>query len=131
MYFLSKTLIILVYVDGCILISKDDIAIPNFKSLESGLENLIFTNEGSLSSYLGVSMDRLQDGTRFSMSQPFLLDRIIKAVGYDSATTKSARDGVPAIYSLIDKDCDGPPPKANWKYRTVIGMLGYLDVLVS
>ena len=32
--FLSKDLIILVYVDGCILISKNDIAIPNFiKSL--------------------------------------------------------------------------------------------------
>ena len=40
--FLSKGLIILVYVDDCILISKDDIAMPNFiKSLESGSENFI------------------------------------------------------------------------------------------
>ena len=61
--FLSKTLIILVYVDDYILISKDGIAIPNFiKSLESGSENFIFTDEGSLSSYLGVSMDKLPDG---------------------------------------------------------------------
>ena len=75
MCFLSKTLIILVdYADDCILICKDDIAIPNFiKSLESGSENFIFTDEGSLSSYLGVSMDRLPDGSGFTMSQPFLL----------------------------------------------------------
>ena len=93
--FLSKDLIILVYVDDCILISKDDIAIPNFiKSLESGSENFIFTGERSLSSCLGVSMNRLPDGSGFAMSQPFLLDRIIKAVCFDSATIKSARDGV-------------------------------------
>ena len=104
----------MVYIDDCILISKDDVAIPNFiKSLESGSENFTFIDEGSLSSYLGVSMDRLPDGTGFSMSQPFLLGRIIKAVGFDSATSKSARDGVPAVYSLLNKDCDGPPPKTN------------------
>jgi hypothetical protein len=126
--FISKTLIILVYVDDCILISKDDFAIPNFiKSLETGSENFIFTDEGSLSSYLGVSMDKLPDGTGFTMSQPFLVDRIIKAIGFDIATTKSARDSVPATYPLLNKDCDGPPPKANWKYRSLIGMLGYLQ----
>ena len=78
MCFLSNAIIILVYVDDCILISKDGVAIHNFiKSLESGSENFIFTDEGSLSSCLVVSMDRLvPDGTRFSMSQAFLLDRI-------------------------------------------------------
>ena len=129
MCFLSKTLIIWVYVDDCILISKDDIAIPNFiiKSLESGSENFIFTGEGSLRSYLGVSMDRLPYRSGFIMSQPFLLDRIIKAVGFDSASTESARDGVPAVYPLLRKDCDDLPHKAKWKYRSVIGMLGYLQ----
>ena len=39
-------------------------------------------------------MNRLPDGSGFAMSQPFLLDRIIKAVCFDSATIKSARDGV-------------------------------------
>ena len=97
------------------------------KSLESGSENFIFTDERSLSSYLGVSMNRLPDGSGFTMSQPFLLDRISKAVGFDSTTTKSARDGVPAVYPLLNKDCNGPPPKANWKYRSVIGMLGCLQ----
>ena len=82
-----------------------------FKSLESGSKNFVFTDEGSLSSYLGVSMDRRQVirwyHTGFSMSQPFLLDRIIKAVGFNSETTKSVRDGAPAVYPLLNKDCDG------------------------
>ena len=122
----------LVCVDDCILKSKDSIAIPNFiKFLESGSENFIFTDEGSLSSYLGVSMDSLPDGSGFTMSQPFLLDRISKAVGFDSATTKSARDGVPAVYPLLNTACNSPPPKANWKYRSVtyilVHMLGYLQ----
>ena len=72
-------------------------------------------------------MDRLPDPSGLTMAQSFLLDRTIKAVGFDSATTKSARDGVPAVYPLLNKDCNGPPPKANWKYRSVIGMLGYLQ----
>ena len=96
--FLFKVLIILVYVDDCILTSKDDIAIPNFiKSLESRSENFMFTDERTLSLYLGVSMDMLPDGSGFIMSQPFLLDRIIKAVDFDSVTTKIARDSVPAV----------------------------------
>ena len=120
MCFLSKTLVILVYVNDCILISKDDIGLSNFiLSMESRSENFVFTDERFLSSYLGVSKGRLPDGSGFTMSQSFLLDRIIKAVGFDSATTKSARDGVPAVHPLLSKDCDGPPPKANWKYRSV------------
>ena len=128
MFFISKDMIILVYVDDCILISKDDISIPRFiKSLEEGPENFVFTDEGSLESYLGVSMVKLPDGKGFTMSQPLLIDRIIKAIGFDMATTKSVRDNVPACYPLLNKDIDGPAKKANWKYRSLIGMLGYLQ----
>ena len=78
---MSKHLIILVYVDDCILISKDDIAIPQFiKSLDDEPENFVFTDEGSLESYLGVSMVKLPDGKGFTMSQLHLIDRIIKAI---------------------------------------------------
>ena len=126
--FISKHRIILVYVDDCILISKDDIAIPKFiKSLEDGAKNFVFTDEGSLESYLGVSMVKLPDGKGFTLSQPLLIDRIIKAIGFDMATTKSARDTVSACYPLLNKDIDGLAKKANWKYRSLIGMLGYLQ----
>ena len=42
------------------------------------------------------------------MFQPFLIDRIIKAIGFDLATTKGARDNVPVGYLLLNKDMDGP-----------------------
>ena len=61
------------------------------------------------------------------MSQPFLIDRIIKAFNFDSTTTKGSRYNVPTAYSLLNKNINGPPRKATWKYRGIIGMLGYLQ----
>ena len=61
------------------------------------------------------------------MSQPFLIDRIIKAIGFDLAATKSAKDYVPVGQPLLNKDMDGPPKKAKWKYRGLVRMLGYLQ----
>ena len=111
--FISKEMIILVYVDDCILISKDDLPIKKFvDSLHTGPENFVFTEEGTLESYLGVSMTKLPDGKGFSMTQPFLIDRIIKAIKFDLATTKGARDNVPAGYPVLNKDVNGPSRKA-------------------
>ena len=31
------------------------------------------------------------------------------------------------MHPLLNKDCNGPPAKVNWKYRSVIGMCGYLQ----
>ena len=61
------------------------------------------------------------------MSQPFLIDRIIKVIGFELATTKGAMDNVPATYPLLNKDVDGPARKTKWKYRDLIGMLGCLQ----
>ena len=53
--FISKEMIILVYVDDCILISKKAFFIQNFiSSLKAGTEDFIFTEEGTMNSYLGV-----------------------------------------------------------------------------
>ena len=118
----------MVYVDDCILISKKEAVISEFvQSLHNGPENFVFTEEGSLESYLGVCISKLPGGKSFEMSQPFLIDRIIKAIGFDLATTKGARDNVPVGYPLLNKDTDGPLRKAKWKYRTLIRMLGYLQ----
>ena len=43
------------------------------------------------------------------------------------ATTKGAIDNVPVDYPLLNKDVEGPARKAKWKYRGLIGMLGYLQ----
>ena len=123
--YITKELIVLVYVDDCILISKKKSTIKDFvQSLHNVPEDIVFTEEGSLESYLGVCISKLPGGKGFEISKPFLIDRTIKAVGFDLATTKSARDNVPVGYPLLNKDMDGPPRKAKWKYRDLIGMLG-------
>ena len=126
--FIGEKMIVLTYVDDCILISKEKFTLDNFiKSLKHGKENFVFTDEGSMSSYLGVEISRLPDDQGFSLSQPFLIERIIKTLNFDFSTTKGARGNTPATYPLLSKDTEGPPMKANWKYRSVIGMLGYLQ----
>ena len=126
--YITKDLIVLVYVDDCILISKNESVITDFvQSLHNGPENFVFTEEGSLESYLGVCISKLSGTEGFIMSQPFLIDRLIKAIGFDLSTTNGSRDNVPASYPLLGKDVDGPVRKAKWKYRGIIGMLGYLQ----
>ena len=109
-------MIILVYIDDCILISKGTNPIKFFvKSLESRPENFVFTDEGTLDSYLGVNVSKLPSHKEFSLSQPFLIDKTIKALNFDSTTTKSGRDNMPASYPLLNIDVDGPAREATLK----------------
>ena len=126
--FIGKPMIVLYYVDDCILISKDKSTIAYFiASLKHGSENFEFTDEGSMRTYLGVDISHQPDSKGFTLSQPFLISRVIEALNFNTTTTKGARDNTPASYPLLSKDHDGPIRKADWKYRSVIGMLGYLQ----
>ena len=108
-------MIILTFVDDCILISKDKAVIQEFiHSLGNGPENFDFTDEGTLSEYLGVEISRLPDGG-FSLSQPFLIERIINLLQFDSKMTKGVRGNTPVSYPLLSKDKDGLPRKCPWK----------------
>ena len=70
-------MIILVYVDDCILLPKDELPMKRFvQSLKDGDKNFDFTEDGTLENYLGVNIAKFPDGKGFEMSQPFLIDRI-------------------------------------------------------
>ena len=126
--FISKEMIILVYVDDCILISTDALVIQNFiSSLKAGTADFVFTEEGTMNSYPGVDISPFPDKKCFTLSQPFLIDRVIQALNFDPKTIKSATNNTPAGYPLQNKDENGPARKAFWKYRGIIGMLGYLQ----
>ena len=84
-------MIILVYVDDCILISKKSFVIQKFiSSLKAGTEDFVFTEEGTMNSYLGVDISSFSDKKGFTLSQPFLFDIVIQALNFDPKTTKSA-----------------------------------------
>jgi hypothetical protein len=72
--FMRENMIILMYVDDCILISKDPSIIEQFiQSLKDGKENFDFTDEGSMSSYLGVDVSCLTEKRGSNYHNPFLL----------------------------------------------------------
>ena len=65
-------MIILVYVDDCIIISRGQSNIEKFiESLTHGEENFIFTDEGTLSSYLGVEIFKITRQSRFYIDTTF------------------------------------------------------------
>ena len=122
----SSDVLILVYVDDCIILSRDQKSIDMFiNTLKYGPEKFAFTDEGSLDKYLGVEIERLSDKTGFTMTQPFLIQRILEAAKIDSRMTNSRP--TPVVGPLLSKDEDGPDRKHDWKYRTLTGMLGYLQ----
>ena len=65
-----------------------------------------------MESYLGVNIEQLPEKKGFILSQPFLIDHIIQALGFDSATTKGVRDNTPCGYPLLCKDENCPLRKA-------------------
>ena len=122
----SSDVIVLVYVDDCIILSRDKKSIQSFiDCLKLGPEEFAFTDEGSIDKYLGVEIERLPDNAGFTMSQPHLIDRVLEAAGIDTRMTNSRP--TPAVGSLLSRDEDGPERKHDWKYRTLTGMLGYLQ----
>ena len=95
-----------------------------FKLLNEGDKNYDFTNEGDLKNYLGLEFMRNDDGT-MELRQQFLIERIIKALSFkDNVTEKSVN---PVSKPLLHKDENGPPQKHDWHYRSLIGILNYLE----
>ncbi len=123
--FIKKGMIILTYVDDCILISDKKEMLQQFiHSLANGIEKFEFTDEGSMDKYLGVEIEKLE-GSEFVLRQPFLISRILEALNVvEGAYNK--RD-VPVIGPLLSRDESGAKRKHDWGYRSAIGMLGYLQ----
>jgi hypothetical protein len=125
----KKGMIVLTYVDDCIIIGDKMKEIDEFvKSMQNGPENFILTDEGDIDKFLGIEIEYL-DSNRFELKQPFLIERICRTLGlidndWDvAANTKSTPVGKP----LLNKDLNGKPRKLKWKYRTAVGMLSYLQ----
>jgi hypothetical protein len=81
---MRKGMMILVYIDACIIIGKDMDEIDQFVlCMQKGPENFILTDEGSMDKFLGIETKRLGP-KEFEISQPFLIDRIMTLLGLKS-----------------------------------------------
>ena len=84
-----------------------------YKLLNKGNENYDFTDEGDLKNYLGVEFTRHQDG-KMEIKQQFLIERIIKALGFkDELTGKYVN---PVSKPSMQKYEAGTNRKHNWHY---------------
>ena len=127
--YMKDGMVILVYVDDCIIIGKDMGEIDGFmKSMQRGSENFVLTDEGSIDKFLGIEIKRLGK-QEFEISQPFLIDRILVLLQleHNGHETDSNDKLNPAAPQILNKDLMGKPRKKSWKYQTAVGMLSYIQ----
>ena len=122
--FYRGKLIFLHFVDDCICLSPNDPDIDKFiEDLKKAEFNV--TDEGQLSDYLGVKVEKLPEG-KIKLSQPHLIDRILEDLGLNLHNT--VEKPTPALSTkIIGRDPDGLPFNEKWEYRSVIGKLNFLE----
>jgi len=112
----------MVYIDDCILISKTDKLIK--AAIKEISENFEITAEGEVDVYLGVKVEKLED-SRVKMSQPYLIDQILKGLGFNEKTKIKK---TPALASkILHLDKEGEEMQTEWEYRRIIGQLNFLE----
>ena len=86
---------------------------------------LDITIEGDLEDFLGVNIDRRDDGT-IHLTQPHLIDSILKDLRLDGEGVTTKR--IPASSSkLLKRHADSKAFDGYFNYRSVIGKLNYLE----
>jgi len=134
--FYRSDAILLVYVDDCIILSKESKVVDSIvKSLATGQDpsdptkkfskQYVLTYDGGIKNYLGVEVDARTDG-KIELRQKRLIERIIKPVGLEKDVLAASKP-TPVVKPLLNKDLEGLPRKYDWNYRSIVGMLGYLQ----
>ena len=114
--------VFLVYVDDGIIAGPSKAYIE--KIIKELGERFDVQDEGELSDYLGVNVDRMEDG-RIKLSQPQLIQQIIEDLNFRGATKIKSTPAASTV--TLHKDEQGAPHKATWHYRSVIGKLNFLE----
>ena len=81
--------------------------------MKTGTEDFVFTEEGTMNSYLGVDISPFPGKKVFNLSQPFLIDIVIHALNFDPKTTKSDTNNTPSGYPIMKKYDNVPARKAS------------------
>jgi hypothetical protein len=110
------------WVDDAIIISRDplaaDVVIEEIRGTGFALNKE--EADGGLAAYLGIRIDRREDGS-MHMTQEGLINSIIEALDLPGANAKYT----PAIDAL-GRCKEAAPLQASYNYRSVVGMLMYL-----
>ena len=123
--FIRDNCVILVYVDDCIIISKEEKVIDRFvSSMINVKEGFVLTDDGDLARFLGVEIEYCKDGT-INMIQSHLIQRILNLCGVKRNEVNGGDN--PVAKPILHKDLTGLKRKHSWIYRSAVGMLGCLS----
>jgi hypothetical protein len=121
-FYRGKTMYVL-YTDDSILAGPDE------KEINTIIEDLKkakldITIEGDLEDFLGINIDRKEDGT-IHLTQPHLIDNILNDLNFQENTKSKP---TPAKSSqLLSRHSNSEPHDESFNYRSLIGKLGYLE----
>ena len=111
--FYRGKVIYLLYTDDSILAGPDQDEISTIIT-EIQATGLNITIEGDLQDFLGINIDRKEDGT-IHLTQPHLIDQILEALrlNHDDCTIKSTP---PSSSTLLSRHSDSPPFDGEFNY---------------
>jgi hypothetical protein len=115
--FYKGNLLLITYVDDCVIICPDDAKIDEF--ILSMQRDYNLTDEGDISAFLGINIAR--DAKGIHMTQPALIERIISTI-----PLKDSRMHDTPADKILYKDVGGQERKTDFHYRSAIGQLNYL-----
>lgn len=117
--FMKDSILFILYVDDaiCLCPKKQQADIIIKKLMKMGY---ILTDEGSMSAYLGLQVEKLDEMT-ISIKQPAFIERILKQMNL-----KDARLHDTPADCVLRRDENGNPRKNEFHYRSIIGQLNYL-----
>jgi hypothetical protein len=119
--FIHPKMLAVSFVDDIFLIGWDGTAIDTMiKTIKDAGYSL--TEDGEISSFLGIQIDRSEDGKTFTLLQTGLIDSILTVTGMTDCNPA----WTPALTVALGSDVDGTPMSEDWDYPQVIGKLLYL-----
>jgi hypothetical protein len=123
--FYKGTSVFVLYTDDSILAGPDPDELDDIirQMKEADLE---LTVEGGIEDFLGVQIERSKDGKSFTLTQPHLIDDILKELRLDAERTAIKKTTGASSKPLLR--CPSATPfDAHFDYRRVIGKLNYLE----
>jgi hypothetical protein len=120
--FFKEDMIYVLYTDDSILAGPDKAKID--ATIEAMRGELDLTVEENLTDFLGVNIDRREDGT-IKLTQPKLVEQVVKDLHLDQDNT-TIKETPAASSKLLSRHEDSREFDGHFNYRSVIGKLHYL-----
>ena len=119
--FLKSDIICVIYVDDTIFFAPKTATIESI--ITSLKESFELTDEGEVDAFLGIKVTKNDDKT-IMMSQPGLIDQVIRTVGLEN---DSKQHKTPSVNPPLGKSELGADRERTWNYRSAIGQLAYIS----